>query len=151
VLPRPGGKSRVPAAPASTSDAAAGRRWTEPNRADGHIRKSPPSKQRFRPGLRKIDVGCARGIGRDRAIGAPKIHRTSESSAKSSTQVRTQVHFSLHIFTSTWTNLVLTEWHYWGMKQVRQYIGKRFATETLDSLIEEADSQNSEIKWRIIN
>jgi hypothetical protein len=37
------------------------------------------------------------------------------------------------------------------MKQVRQYIGKRFATETLDSLIEEADSQNSEIKWRIIN
>jgi hypothetical protein len=37
------------------------------------------------------------------------------------------------------------------MKQVGQYTGKRLATETLDSLIEEADSQNAEIKWRIIN
>jgi hypothetical protein len=37
------------------------------------------------------------------------------------------------------------------MKQVRQYIRKRLATETLDSPIEEADSQNAEIKWRIIN
>ena len=37
-----------------------------------------------------------------------------------------------------------------GMKQMREYIGKGMGREMLDSLIEEADSQTTEIKRKLI-
>ena len=48
-------------------------------------------------------------------------------------------------------NLALMESALLGMKQVRQYVGKRLATKTLDTLIEEAESQITELKRRMMN
>ena len=48
-------------------------------------------------------------------------------------------------------NLALMESALLGMKQVRQYVGRRFATKTLDTLIKEAESQIAERKRRMIN
>lgn len=38
-----------------------------------------------------------------------------------------------------------------GMKQVRQYVGEGVATEILDSLVEEAESQICAINHRVVN
>lgn len=47
--------------------------------------------------------------------------------------------------------LTLMETTLSGMRQLRPYVGSGFAMKTLDSLIEEGESQLAEIKRRFLN